>query len=340
MKKLSYLFIFLSLLNFSQEDKFILSTVAFYNVENLFDAVDDPKNYWDQNWLEEGTWTEEIYQKKLKNISRVIPEIGFQYTGSHPAIVGLCEVENRKVLIDLVQSESMKKYNYNIIHFDSPDERGIDVALLFDRQRFKPRKAKKYPLYLKRQNGERDFTRDQLLVEGFLDGEKVYLIVNHWPSRSRGQMRSEPARIKAGQLNKKIIDSIQSLDPKAKVISMGDFNDDPKDKSIKMTLNTSAKKNKLNKGQIFNPFEILHRKGYGTLKYRGNWNMLDQLLMTEPLVTDTSLSFIKAGIYNEKYLITPDGNYEGYPYKSFYNVWLGGYSDHFPVFLILGKKVN
>ena len=143
MKKLSYLFIFLSLLNFSQEDKFILSTVAFYNVENLFDAVDDPKNYWDQNWLEEGTWTEEIYQKKLKNISRVIPEIGFQYTGSHPAIVGLCEVENRKVLIDLVQSESMKKYKYNIIHFDSPDERGIDVALLFDRQRFKPRKAKK-----------------------------------------------------------------------------------------------------------------------------------------------------------------------------------------------------
>ena len=134
--------------------------------------------------------------------------------------------------------------------------------------------------------------------------------------------------------------SIQSLDPKAKVISMGDFNDDPKDKSIKMTLNTSAKKNKLNEGQIFNPFEILHRKGYGTLKYRGNWNMLDQLLMTEPLVTDTSLSFIKAGIYNEKYLITPDGNYEGYPYKSFYNVWLGGYSDHFPVFLILGKKVN
>jgi hypothetical protein len=121
---------------------------------------------------------------------------------------------------------------------------------------------------------------------------------------------------------------------------MGDFNDDPKDKSIKMTLNTSAKKNKLNEGQIFNPFEILHRKGYGTLKYRGNWNMLDQLLMTEPLVTDTSLSFIKAGIYNEKYLITPDGNYEGYPYKSFYNVWLGGYSDHFPVFLILGKKVN
>ena len=340
MKKLSCLFIFLSFLNFSQDDKFILSTVAFYNVENLFDAIDDPKNSWDQNWLEEGTWTEEIYQQKLKNISRVIPEIGFQYTGSHPAVVGLCEVENRKVLIDLVQSESMKKYNYNIIHFDSPDERGIDVALLFDRQRFKPRKAKKYPLYLKRQNGERDFTRDQLLVEGFLDGEKVYLIVNHWPSRSGGQMRSEPARIKAGQLNKRIIDSIQSLDPKAKVISMGDFNDDPKDKSIKMTLNTSAKKNKLNEGQIFNPFEILHRKGYGTLKYRGNWNMLDQLLMTEPLVTDTSLSFIKAGIYNEKYLITPDGNYEGYPYKSFYNVWLGGYSDHFPVFLILGKKVN
>ena len=123
-----------------------------------------------------------------------------------------------------------------------PDERGIDVALLFDRQRFKPRKAKKYPLYLKRQNGERDFTRDQLLVEGFLDGEKVYLIVNHWPSRSGGQMRSEPARIKAGQLNKKIIDSIQSLDPKAKVISMGDFNDDPKRQEYKNDIEYKCQK--------------------------------------------------------------------------------------------------
>ena len=339
LKKLFLLLIF-PLINFSQDDKFILSTVAFYNVENLFDAFDDPKNSWDQNWLEEGTWNESIYQQKLKNISRVIPEIGYDYSGANPTIIGLCEVENRKVLIDLVQSESMKKYNYGIIHFDSPDERGIDVALLFDRLRFKPVKTKRYQLKLKRENGDIDFTRDQLLVEGFLDKEKIYFIINHWPSRSGGQIKSEPSRIKAGQLNKRIIDSIQILNQKAKIITMGDFNDDPRDISIKNTLNTSDKKNKLSEGQLFNPFEVLHRKGYGTLKYRGNWNMLDQMLITKSLVTDKSLSFIKAGIYNEKYLITPDGNYKGYPFKSFYNVWLGGYSDHFPVFLILAKKVN
>ena len=332
--------IFLSQIIFSQDERYILSTIAFYNVENLFDATDDPKNSWDENWLNDGVWNEEIYQQKLNNISKVIPEIGQDYTQNHPTIIGLCEVENRKVLIDLVQSEPMKKYNYGIFHFDSPDERGIDVALLFDRLRFKPKKAKSYPLKLKRNDGNRDFTRDQLLVEGFLDQEKIYFIVNHWPSRSGGQIKSEPSRIKAGQLNKRIIDSIQILDKQAKIITMGDFNDDPRDFSIKNTLNTSGKKNKLLENQLFNPFEILHRKGYGTLKYRGNWNMLDQLIITESLVNNKSLKYIKAGIYNEKYLITPDGNYKGYPYKSFYKVWLGGYSDHFPIFLILAKKVN
>ena len=164
------------------------------------------------------------------------------------------------MLIDLVQSESMKNINYGIIHFDSPDERGIDVALLFDRYRFKPKKAKSYPLYLSNSDGSRDFTRDQLLVEGFLDDEKIYFIVNHWPSRSGGLIGSEPKRIAAARLNKKIIDSIKSVDSFAKIITMGDFNDDPNDKSIKEELQTSWKKNKTAKNQIFNPMESLFRK--------------------------------------------------------------------------------
>ena len=341
MKKYFLFFIFLGIYeSFSQEERFQISTIAFYNVENLFDAVDDPENYWDQRWLEEGTWNEEIYKKKIENISSVIPQIGFEYTNAHPTIIGLCEVENRQVLIDLVQSESMKNINYGIIHFDSPDERGIDVALLFDRYRFKPKKAKSYPLYLSNSNGSRDFTRDQLLVEGFLDGEKIYFIVNHWPSRSGGLIRSEPKRIAAARLNKKIIDSIKSIDSFAKIITMGDFNDDPNDKSIKEELQTSWKKNKTAKNQIFNPMESLFRKGYGTSKYRGNWNMLDQLLITETLLNNESFKFIKAGIFNKKFLINPEGNYKGYPFRSFYNGWLGGYSDHFPVFLMLGKKIN
>ena len=121
---------------------------------------------------------------------------------------------------------------------------------------------------------------------------------------------------------------------------MGDFNDDPNDKSIKEELQTSWKKNKTAKNQIFNPMESLFRKGYGTSKYRGNWNMLDQLLITETLLNNESFKFIKAGIFNKKFLINPEGNYKGYPFRSFYNGWLGGYSDHFPVFLMLGKKIN
>ena len=140
--------------------------------------------------------------------------------------------------------------------------------------------------------------------------------------------------------NKKIIYSIKSVDSFAKIITMGDFNDDPNDKSIKEELQTSWKKNKTAKNQIFNPMESLFKKGYGTSKYRGNWNMLDQLLITETLLNNESFKFIKAGIFNKKFLINPEGNYKGYPYRSFYNGWLGGYSDHFPVFLMLGKKIN
>ena len=321
--------------------KFLVNTIAFYNVENLFDTINDPKT-WDDDRTPKGRdrWTSVIYEKKLKNIAKVIAEIGFDLTNQAPSVIGLCEIENRRVLEDLIKTESLIKENYKIIHYDSPDERGIDVAMLFKQNRFIVSSSKTYPLYLKRKDGSRDYTRDHLLVSGFLDKNPIHFIINHWPSRSGGQMRSEPSRILAGKLNKKIIDSILQSNPKANIISMGDFNDNPSDKSIKPILNTIFKKSKIKEGQLFNPMEELYRKGYGSYRYRDKWDMIDQFLLSKNLVDNKNgLFFLKASVFNKKYLINPSGKYEGYPFKSFAGgKFLNGYSDHFPIYLYLAKE--
>lgn len=321
--------------------KFLVNTIAFYNVENLFDTINDPKT-WDDDRTPKGRdrWTSVIYEKKLKNIAKVIADIGFDLTNQTPSVIGLCEIENRKVLEDLIKTESLIKENYQIIHYDSPDERGIDVAMLFKQNRFIVSSSKTYPLYLKRKDGSRDYTRDHLLVSGFLDKDPIHFIINHWPSRSGGQMRSEPGRILAGKLNKKIIDSILQSNPKANIISMGDFNDNPSDKSVKPILNTIFKKSKIKEGQLFNPMEELYRKGYGSYRYKGKWDMIDQFLLSKNLVNNKNgLFFLKASVFNKKYLINPSGKYEGYPFKSFAGgKFLNGYSDHFPIYLYLAKE--
>ena len=270
----------------------------------------------------------------------MIADIGFDLTNQSPSVIGLCEIENRKVLEDLIKTESLIKENYQIIHYDSPDERGIDVAMLFKQNRFIVSSSKTYPLYLKRKDGSRDFTRDHLLVSGFLDNDPIHFIINHWPSRSGGQMRSEPGRILAGKLNKKIIDSILQSNPKANIISMGDFNDNPSDKSIKPILNTIYKKSKIKEGQLYNPMEELYKKGYGSYRYKGKWDMIDQFLLSKNLVDNKNgLFFLKASVFNKKYLINPSGKYEGYPFKSFAGgKFLNGYSDHFPIYLYLAKE--
>ena len=325
----------------NSKKQFLVNTIAFYNVENLFDTINDPKTR-DDDRTPKGRdkWTNIIYQKKLKNIAKVIADIGSDLTGSSPSIIGLCEIENRNVLEDLINTNSLKKENYDIIHYDSPDERGVDVAMLFKKNRFKPSSAKTYPLFLKRKDQSIDYTRDHLLVSGYLDNERIHFIINHWPSRSGGQMKSEPNRILAGKLNKKIIDSILLSNPKANIINMGDFNDNPKDKSIKPILNSVYKKSQMNNNQLYNPMEELFQKGYGSYRYRGKWDMIDQFFLSKNLVENKKgLFFLKAAVFNKKYLINPQGKYEGYPFKSFAGgKFLNGYSDHFPIFLYLAKE--
>lgn len=346
----------------AQQKKFIVHTVAFYNLENLFDTINQPNN--DEEWLPKGAqnWTSAKYKQKLHNMARVIAEIGTgENPNNSPTLIGGAEIENRGVLEDLIKEPAIINKDYGIVHFDSPDRRGIDVALLYQKKHFKPTSYKNIPLYIyndmvgkekekgdkedagddkvtEDQKSKRVYTRDQLLVTGLLDGEEISVIVNHWPSRSGGEKKSSPFREAAGRLNRKIIDSLFKVNPNAKVITMGDLNDGTYNKSVKVELGAKLKKSEVKEGGIYNPFEQMAKDGNATLFYRDAGDIFDQIMVSEPFIRNdyTSFRYWKAGIYNKPYLITTTGQYKGYPLRHGANEV--GFSDHFPVYIYLIKE--
>ncbi len=274
-------------------------------------------------------------------MAKVISEIGAKKAKNSPTLMGLSEVETRGVVQDLVNTKYLKNKGYGIIHYDSPDERGIDVALIYLKRYFKPVSQSKHTLYIYKPNGKRDYTRDQLLVSGMLDGELIHIIVNHWPSRSGGEARSKPFRMAAAALNVKIIDSLQKIDPNAKIITMGDLNDDPTSPSLKKVLKTSGKILKVKPEQMYNPMEPLFKRGLNTLAYRDNVNLFDQIIISKPFILKdySTYRFFYAGIYNPSYITNRSGTFKGYPFRSYsYSNYTGGYSDHFPVYIYLIKE--
>lgn len=325
-------------------NEYQLRTIAFYNLENLFDTENDSLIYDDDRTPEgKDAWTDGRYAHKLAQLSRVISEIGFDMSSAPPDILGVCEAENKKVLEDLINHPYLKKFDYDIVHFDSPDERGIDVALLYRKSAFIPTSFDSRRLLLFKDDGFRDYTRDQLVVEGILDNERIYFIVNHWPSRSGGEARSRPFRLAAAKLNKRIIDSIRRNNSRAKIISMGDFNDDPIDASFKSVLEVKGKKKQLDSMSLFGPMEKLFKKGEGSLAYRDKWNIFDQMYMTSNLVSSAASEYRywKAGIFTPNYIIDPKGRYKGYPLRTYAGgSYIGGFSDHFPVYVYLVREVN
>ena len=353
------LFSVLSSNTFGQSKKFRIHTLAFYNFENLFDTINDPETF-DEDWTPKGSqhWTYEKYLKKLNNLSRVLSEIGSSENPDAPTFIGGCEIENRGVLEDLIRHPNLVDKEYGIIHFDSPDKRGIDVALLYRKGYFQPTTYSNIPLYVfqdtskskleKEENtddiivvsskNKRVYTRDQLLVSGFLEGEEIHLIVNHWPSRSGGEKRSSPFREAAGALNKKIIDSLQQINPNVKVITMGDLNDGPYNSSVKIALGAKAKRTDVPKFGIYNPFEAMQKKGMGTIAHRDAWDIFDQIMVSESLLKSdySSFQFWKAGIYNKFFLVQTSGQFKGYPLR--HSVTEIGFSDHFPVYIYLIKE--
>lgn len=326
------------------ERQYKIRTIAFYNLENLFDTENDSLTFDDDRTPRgKDKWTLERYHHKVDHMATVLSQIGAEVSKDSPDIIGLCEVENRKVLEDLVHTSKLQNKGYGIVHFDSPDERGIDVALFYKKTVFLPTSYASRRLLLSNEDDKRNYTRDQLVVGGLLDDEQVHFIINHWPSRSGGEARSKPNRMAAAQLNKRIIDSIRRLDASAKIISMGDLNDDPVDDSLKKVLKTKGKSSTLDTTDLFNPMEKLYKKGIGSLAYRDKWNLFDQMFFTSNFINSdrSTYTFWKAGVFDAPYLISKKGQYKGYPFRTYAGgSYTGGYSDHFPVYLYLIKEVD
>ncbi len=326
---------------FAQNKKYTVATVGFYNLENLFDTIHDAHKR-DYEYLPDGIkkWNAEKYNDKLFNMARVISQIGRSDNNKGVDILGVSEVENRRVLEDLVKQTPIKKRNYQIAHFESPDKRGIDVGLLYNPKTFQLLKTTKYRYQPILAKNDTLFTRDQLLVSGLLYGDKVHIIVNHWPSRRGGEKRSRPLRNGAAKVTRHIADSLLQADSNAKIFIMGDLNDDPINESVKKVIRTKAKKRKMSQEFFYNPWEKRYKKGIGTLAYRDSWNLFDQILLSYPVVkANDGFVFAKAEIYKKKFMITQEGRYKGYPKRTFSNgKYVSGFSDHLPVCVYLVKK--
>lgn len=328
----------------TSQKQYKVLTVAFYNVENLFDTINNPyKNDDSRTPTGADNWTSERYHDHLQKISSVIAKIGKDVTGGLPDFVGLAEIENRQVVEDLIATEALVGGNYGISHFDSPDNRGIDVAFIYKKDLFKEVKASKHFLDITDPvTGRARRTRDVLLVSGQVDGEELHFLVNHWPSRVGGEAITRPHREKAAALNVSIADSLYKQNSRAKIIGMGDFNDNPNNTSFKKVLKTVAHKNRVKEGDFYNPMELMYKKGAGTTGYADGWHLFDQFFISWPyILSSEGFSYWKAGIYTDDNIVTTQGNYRGYPNRSYVaGNYTGGYSDHFPIYLYLIKEVK
>lgn len=301
--------------------------IAFYNLENLFDTKDDPHTL-DDDFTPESRrrWTDKRLHKKLDKLSRVIAQVGVEEVGHPPVIVGLAEVENREVVDMLLERKPLKDLDYRVVHFDSPDERGIDTALIYRAAYFEVVGAKANPALLYDEDGNRDYTRDILQVHGKLVGQDIHLFVNHWPSRRKGVDETEPKRMKVAEIHRELLEAIWTNDTQARVIVMGDFNDDPKSKSIEQLKGT----------EFINPLAYEASNESGSLNHDQEWYLFDQILVSHNMLDPSgSILFLKSDIYDPDYLREYHGPYKGAPFRSYAGrKFLGGYSDHFPVFSV------
>ncbi len=322
--------------------EFVPALVGFYNVENLFDTLASPD-------IEDGEytpgsakqWNAVRYQRKLDRLAKVIGAMGRDLHPQGLAVLGLCEVENRAVVEDLADTEPIRERGYRVVHEDGPDRRGIDVALMYNPALFTVLGHKSYRVSMP---DKPDFlTRDQLLVSGILDGDTAHIIVAHWPSRRGGEKRSMPNRKAAAEVGRHIIDSLLARNPDARILYMGDLNDDPVDASVQRFLRSTGDKAKATDGTLFNPMHAPYHKGVGSLAWRDAWNLFDQILVSPSLVTGQggAYRYYGARIFNESYLQQKEGAFAGYPFRTYVgDTYQDGFSDHFPVFLILVKEAG
>ena len=390
MKKLAYIFLFCAVLLMSssngtatqQERKLAMYGVAFYNLENLFDTLHAPgKN--DYEYLPAGAnkWGSLKYFSKLKNMSLVLSELCTDKVKAGAALIGISEIENRAVVEDLLKQDALKNRGYRILHFESPDRRGVDCGLLYNPRFFTLEDSLYVPyIYPPKEDPDAELlgfkfdentkelevlplygdtshiTRGFMVGIGRLAGERLAVIVNHWPSR----FATSPARERAGMQVRKLSEALmKKYDNDLKIIVMGDLNDDPDDLSLSKGLGCKYEaKDLTGDGDFFNPWKyMLRSKGYGTLMYNGKWNLFDQIIVTGnfvnkdcdlkhvPKISDMDLSkgltFYQNVIFMRDYLFNEEGRDKGAPKRTHSRgVWLNGYSDHLPTQVYLVKEIK
>lgn len=319
--------------------------VAFYNLENLFDTIPNNPLGRDEEFTPGGQrkWDGNKYWHKIDNLAGCIAAMTTKTTPSGPAVIGVSEIENRSVLDDLVRAQPLKKWMLQVVHHDSPDRRGVDVGLLYNPRQFKVLDVTNHTLVV---DGKPEFrTRDQMCVTGLLGGDTISFIVNHWPSRLGSQQQSSYLREAAAALSKHIADSLWALRPNQGVVVMGDLNDDPMDASCARVLGAAKKPGGVAPHGFYNPWWEILDKGIGTLAYKSQWNLFDQIIVSGTLLEHNQTpgarraKFWKAKVNNFDFLKDNDGKRQGYPLRTFSaGVWLNGYSDHFPTEIFLIKE--
>ena len=387
------LLVFFSAILFGQQKQVQRATIAFLNLENLWDTIpsadyidgtlpvnhvnfhrsvpvdslkylpsEDYKGIWsDENLIGkkvvryQGSNTEftpkspknydsKVYNQKLANEARVISELGRSYTNDNPSIVGLIEVENRNVIKDLIAQPLLAKSDYGIIHYNSYDYRGIDVAVIYQKKRFVPTTSYKKEVAIFDEDGKREYTRDILVVIGRLDGEPVAVFMNHWPSRRGGEAASLAKRNAAATVLKNEMDKVSAENPGIKIFSMGDYNDDPVSPSLKKYLKAVGTPEELSdQYPYYNLMAKLYKAGVASLAYRDAPNLFDQIIVSKNLYSAQKItptySIYKAEIYAPNYLVNSSGQWKGYPLRSWDgDRFTGGFSDHFPAVSVVQRE--
>jgi predicted extracellular nuclease len=310
-------------------------TIAFYNVENLFDLEDEPGKK-DEEFTPEGDkkWNAKRYQIKLDTLARVLSSIN---ENELPEIIGLCEVENKKVLNDLIHSKNLKKGKYKVVHYESPDFRGIDCALLYRPDEFKVKDS--FPIKVSFKDEPNYTTRDILYVKGKTKNrEMLHIFVNHWPSRIGGTAETEPKRIEVATILKSKIDSIRNKNSSSKIIVLGDMNDEPSNNSLVNTL--MAQKPEVENADFVNLMYPVHENGSGSYNYRGNWNMLDNIVVSSNLLDDKGFQCVdkKGFVFRKEWMEYRNKDGQASPSRTYGGPnYYGGISDHFPVYFHLQR---
>ncbi len=324
----------LCLCNFLQAQSINIG-IGFYNLENLFDTVDDSLTQ-DEEFTPNGSkhWTEKLYQDKIGRLSNVIYQLSAEEKSSSLALLGVCEIENRKVLEDLIQSEKLKDFYFKIVHHNSPDLRGVDVALIYQPKYFTVLQSQSIRISLFEKDSTPRLTRDVLMVKGKIGNELLFVFVNHWPSR-RGGEESKAFRLIAAKRVKHFADSIALQNPEGKIIIMGDLNDNPDDESLTKVILAKPNPKGLKTTEFYNPYYKNYKNGEGTTPFDDAWNLFDQILLSKNLISknlNTDLHYQYHKIFKKSFMMEKYGHFKNHPKRTFsgdrYNY---GYSDHFPV---------